>query len=148
VRNVVSFKVTKEDARLLSSMMEIKVEEFFKKAVSPSELEESKREMFVKLHTQECIIRLFEGEKYILPMKMKTVDVERWRQNWEPTSSHPPAYPPAKPPSAQSPSKPPSGQSSDKPPAKPASGSQGQPKKAEGKTMFFNSKKPMAFGLI
>lgn len=77
-RNIVSFKVTKEDARLLASMMEIKVEEFFKKHVSPSELEESKREMFVKLHTQECIIRLFDGEKYILPMKVKTVDVAEW----------------------------------------------------------------------
>ncbi|MCL6088997.1 MAG: hypothetical protein M1530_02430, partial [Candidatus Marsarchaeota archaeon] len=77
-RNIVSFKVTKEDARLLSSMMEIKVEEFFKKSVSPSELEESKREMFVKLHTQECIIRLFDGEKYILPMKVKTVDSKLW----------------------------------------------------------------------
>ena len=77
-RNIVSFKVTKEDARLLASMMEIKVEEFFKKSVSPSELEESKREMFVKLHTQECIIRLFDGEKYILPMKVKTVDSKLW----------------------------------------------------------------------
>ena len=77
-RNIISFKVTKEDARLLSSMMEIKVEEFFKKHVSPSELEESKREMFVKLHTQECIIRLFDGDKYILPMKVKTVDVNDW----------------------------------------------------------------------
>lgn len=77
-RNIVSFKVTKEDARLLSSMMEIKVEEFFKKSISPSELEESKREMFVKLHTQECIIRLFDGTKYILPMKVKVVDAQTW----------------------------------------------------------------------
>ncbi|VVB56652.1 Uncharacterised protein [uncultured archaeon] len=77
-RNVISFKVTKEDARLLASMMEIKVEEFFKKHVSPSELEESKREMFVKLHTRECIIRLFDGEKYVLPMKVRTVDVTDW----------------------------------------------------------------------
>jgi hypothetical protein len=78
-RNIIAFKVTKEDARLLSSMMEIKVEEFFKKAVSPSELEESKREMFVKLHTQECIVRLFDGKKYILPMKVKVVNVDNWR---------------------------------------------------------------------
>ena len=60
-------------------MMEIKVEEFFKKSVSPSELEESKREMFVKLHTRECIVRLFDGTKYILPMKVRTVDLEKWR---------------------------------------------------------------------
>ncbi|MFH1285275.1 MAG: DUF87 domain-containing protein [Candidatus Micrarchaeota archaeon] len=78
VRNIISFKVTKEDARILSSMMEIKVEEFFKKRVSPSELEESKKEMFVKLHPRECIVRLFDGQKYILPMKVKTVDVEKW----------------------------------------------------------------------
>ena len=89
-RNIVSFKVTKEDARLLSSMMEIKVEEFFKKSVSPSELEESKREMFVKLHTQECIIRLFDGEKYILPMKVKTVDAGTWEIAPPPRKPDPP----------------------------------------------------------
>lgn len=93
-RNIVSFKVTKEDARLLASMMEIKVEEFFKKSVSPSELEESKREMFVKLQTQECIIRLFDGEKYILPMKVKTVDAGTWNIAPPPRRPDPP---PAKP---------------------------------------------------
>ncbi len=79
-RNIMGFRVTKDDAKLLSSMMEIKVEEFFKKHVSPSELEESKREMFVKLHTQECIIRLFDGVKYILPMKVRTVDAALWEK--------------------------------------------------------------------
>jgi hypothetical protein len=77
-RNIISFKATKEDARLLSSMMEIKVEEFFKKHVSPSELEESKREMFVKLQPRECIVRLFDGQRYLLPMKVRTVEAERW----------------------------------------------------------------------
>ncbi len=140
VRNVISFKVTKEDARLLSSMMEIKVEEFFKKAVSPSELEESKREMFVKLHTQECIIRLFEGEKYILPMKMKTVDVDNWRKTWEPTSTRPPMNLPPKPPSAPPPAKPPSSQAG----GKPAGTDGGEDKRAQ----YFSSRKPMVFGLI
>jgi hypothetical protein len=105
-KNVISFRVTKEDARLLSSMMEIKVEEFFKKHMSPSELEESKREMFVKLHTQECIVRLFDGEKYLLPMKVKTVDQLKWgavapgrvvpmRSYDEPDAPSSPAKPPA-----------------------------------------------------
>ncbi len=93
-RNIVSFKVTKEDARLLASMMEIKVEEFFKKHVSPSELEESKREMFVKLHTRECIIRLFDGEKYILPMKVRTVDIADWAERIPPTAPVKPAEKP------------------------------------------------------
>lgn len=79
IRNIVAFKVTKEDARILAAMMEIKVGEFFKKKVSPSELEESKREMFIKLHPRECIVRLFDGEKYILPMKVKSVDTGRWK---------------------------------------------------------------------
>ncbi len=79
VRNIISFRVTKEDAKLLQSMMEIKVEEFFKKRVSPSELEESKREMFIKLHPRECIVRLFDGTKYILPMKVKTADLDKWK---------------------------------------------------------------------
>jgi energy-coupling factor transporter ATP-binding protein EcfA2 len=78
-RNIISFRVTREDARLLSSMMEIKVEEFFKRRVSPSELEEAKREMFIKLHPRECIVRLFDGEKFILPMKVRTADLEKWK---------------------------------------------------------------------
>ncbi|MBM3229313.1 DUF87 domain-containing protein [Candidatus Parvarchaeota archaeon] len=78
VRNIISFRVTREDAKILVSMMEIKVEEFFKKKVSPSELEESKKEMFLKLHPRECIVRLFDGSKYILPMKVKTVDASVW----------------------------------------------------------------------
>lgn len=79
VRNIIAFRVTKEDARLLQSMMEIKVEEFFKKRVSPSELEESKREMFIKLNPRECIVRLFDGLKYILPMKVRSADAEKWK---------------------------------------------------------------------
>ncbi len=78
-RNIISFRVTREDARLLSSMMEIKVEEFFKKRITPSELEEAKKEMFIKLHPRECIVRLFDGAKFILPMKVKTANAERWK---------------------------------------------------------------------
>jgi len=79
VRNIIAFKCTREDAKILVSMMEIKVEEFFKKKTSPSELEESKKEMFLKLHPREAIVRLFDGLKYILPMKVKSVDLEIWR---------------------------------------------------------------------
>jgi len=78
VRNIIAFKVTKEDARILSSTMEIKVEEYFKKKLSPSELEQAIREMFINLDPQECIVRLFDGKKYILPMKVKTVDMKKW----------------------------------------------------------------------
>ncbi|MFA6531065.1 MAG: DUF87 domain-containing protein [Candidatus Micrarchaeia archaeon] len=80
VRNIIAFKCTKDDANILVSMMEIKVEEFFKKKVSPSELEQSKKEMFLKLHPREAIVRLFDGVKYILPMKVKTADLEMWRK--------------------------------------------------------------------
>jgi hypothetical protein len=80
VRNIIAFKCTREDAKILVSMMEIKVEEFFKKRVSPSELEESKKEMFLKLHPREAIVRLFDGAKYILPMKVKTAELEKWRE--------------------------------------------------------------------
>jgi len=34
--------------------------------------------MFVRLHQRECIVRLFDGKKYILPMKLHVVDVARW----------------------------------------------------------------------
>lgn len=78
IRNIVAFKSNRQDATMLSSIMEIKIEESFKKARSQTELEESKKEMFVRLHQKECIVRLFDGKKYILPMKLKVVDVSRW----------------------------------------------------------------------
>jgi hypothetical protein len=77
-RNIVSFKVNKQDAAMLSSIMEIKVEEYFKKSRGQTELEESKKEMFVRLHQRECIVRLFDGVKYLLPMKLRMVDIKRW----------------------------------------------------------------------
>ena len=78
IRNIVAFKSNRQDATMLSSIMEIKIEESFKKARSQTELEESKKEMFVRLHQKECIVRLFDGKKYILPMKLKVVDVAKW----------------------------------------------------------------------
>jgi len=81
IRNIISFKLNKQDATMISSIMEIKIEESFKKARTQTELEESKKEMFVRLHQRECIVRLFDGKKYILPMKLKVVDVARWGYN-------------------------------------------------------------------
>ena len=78
VRNIIAFKVNRQDATLLSSVMEIKIEEYFKKHRAQTELEESKKEMFVRLHQRECITRLFDGKKYLLPMKLRVVDVKRW----------------------------------------------------------------------
>ncbi|MBU0532339.1 DUF87 domain-containing protein [Candidatus Micrarchaeota archaeon] len=78
VRNIVAFKLTRQDAAMLSSIMEIKVEEYFKKSRGQTELEESKKEMFVRLHQRECIVRLFDGVKYLLPMKLRIVDAAKW----------------------------------------------------------------------
>ncbi|MBI5228064.1 DUF87 domain-containing protein [Candidatus Micrarchaeota archaeon] len=78
IRNIIAFKINKQDATMLSSIMEIKVEEYFKKSRSTTELEESKKEMFVRLHQRECIVRLFDGVKYLLPMKLRIVDAQRW----------------------------------------------------------------------
>ncbi len=82
VRNIVAFKLSREDATSVSSIMEIKIEEFFKKNRSSTELEESKKEMFVRLHQRECIVRVFDGRSYILPMKMQVVDTAKW--GWTP----------------------------------------------------------------
>ena len=78
MRNIVAFKLNRQDAAMLSSIMEIKVEEYFKKSRGPTELEESKKEMFVRLHQRECIVRLFDGQKYLLPMKLRVVDAKKW----------------------------------------------------------------------
>ncbi|MCX6778087.1 MAG: hypothetical protein NT157_04345, partial [Candidatus Micrarchaeota archaeon] len=78
IRNIVAFKLNREDATTISSIMEIKVEEYFKKARSQMEIEESKKEMFVRLHQRECIVRLFDGKKYLLPMKLRVVDAKKW----------------------------------------------------------------------
>ncbi len=80
VKNVIGFKVNKDDAKFLVAMMDIKVEEFFRKIYPPGELEEKKKEMFVRLNKRECIIRLFDGHNYLMPMKVKTFDVEWWRE--------------------------------------------------------------------
>jgi len=79
VRNIISFKTNRHDATLVSSIMEIKLEEYFKKNRSTTELEESKKELFVRLHQQECVVRLFDGKKYLLPMKVKSVDCTSWK---------------------------------------------------------------------
>lgn len=103
VRNIVSFKVNRQDAGLLSSIMEIKVEEYFKKSRGTVELEESKKEMFVRLHQRECIVRLYDGVKYLLPMKLRVVDVKKWGLG-DPAYV-PPPEPPPDPPSNGGPSK-------------------------------------------
>ncbi len=78
VRNIVAFKLSRQDATSVSSIMEIKIEEFFKKNRTQTELEESKKEMFVRLHQRECIVRLFDGRTYLIPMKVKVVDMANW----------------------------------------------------------------------
>ncbi len=79
IRNIISFKVNREDAALLSSIMEIKVEEYFKKSRSQTEIEEAKREMFIRLHQRQVIARLFDGRHYLLPMKLEVVNVKKWQ---------------------------------------------------------------------
>ncbi len=80
VRNIIAFKLNKQDATMISSIMEIKVEEYFKKSRSQTEIEESKKELFVRLHQRECMVRVFDGYKYLLPMKLKIVDTTKWEE--------------------------------------------------------------------
>ncbi len=90
-KNIIAFKINKQDATMLSSIMEIKVEEYFKKHRATTELEESKKEMFVRLHQRECIVRLFDGAKYLLPMKVRIVDAAKWglREGYVAGENHP-----------------------------------------------------------
>ncbi|HQT44941.1 MAG TPA: type IV secretion system DNA-binding domain-containing protein, partial [Candidatus Micrarchaeota archaeon] len=78
VRNIIAFKLNKQDATMISSIMEIKVEEYFKKSRSQTEIEESKKELFVRLNQRECMVRVFDGYKYLLPMKLKIVNTAKW----------------------------------------------------------------------
>ncbi|MEM2963045.1 MAG: DUF87 domain-containing protein [Candidatus Anstonellales archaeon] len=78
VRNIIAFKLNKEDAAIINSIMEIKVEEYFKKARSQTEIEESKKEIFVRLNQRDCMVRLFDGKKYLLPMKLRVVDIKKY----------------------------------------------------------------------
>ena len=75
MRNIIAFKLHRNDADMLGGMMEIKMEEYFKKTFSSSELEIKKKELFVRLSQRECIVRLFDGQKYLLPVKVSVVDV-------------------------------------------------------------------------
>ncbi len=78
VRNIVAFKLHKKDAELLSGAMNMKIEEYFLKNRSTTELEMERVELFVRLHTREAVVRLFDGEKYFDPMVVKTVDANNW----------------------------------------------------------------------
>ncbi len=80
-RNIIAFKLNRQDATLLSSVMEIKLEEYFKKRRAQTELEESKKEMFIRLNQRECIARLYDGKNYLIPMKLKVVDAHKWGFN-------------------------------------------------------------------
>ncbi|MCK4319869.1 DUF87 domain-containing protein [Candidatus Micrarchaeota archaeon] len=80
VYNVVAFRLSKQDAGYISSIMDMKVEEFFRKKIAPSELEEEKKNIFTNLKVRECVARFFDGERYTIPMKVKTVDLKHWRK--------------------------------------------------------------------
>ncbi len=78
VRNIIAFKLHKNDAALLAGAMNLKIEEYFKKVLSVNELEEKKKELFVELDSREVIVRLYDGKSYLPPKKTKTVDMNRW----------------------------------------------------------------------
>ncbi len=112
VRNIIAFKLNKQDATMISSIMEIKVEEYFKKSRSQTEIEESKKELFVRLNQRECMVRVFDGYKYLLPMKLRIVDTSKWMgtrpsTGWsqapEKRESAKPALPPATEPGGEPP---------------------------------------------
>lgn len=84
-KNIISFKTNRGDATLVSSIMDIKLEEYFKKSRTTTEIEESKKEMFVRLNQRECVVRLYDGKKYMIPMKVKTVDVGTWLSQAKPS---------------------------------------------------------------
>ncbi len=78
VRNIIAFKLHKKDAELLSGAMNMKIEEYFLKNRSTTELEMERVDLFVRLHKREAVVRLFDGEKYFDPMVVKTVDANNW----------------------------------------------------------------------
>jgi len=78
VRNIIAFKLNKQDAGMISSVMDIRIEEFFKKNMSETELEEAKKQMFIRLQQRQCITRLFDGKTYLIPMRVSTVDYRKF----------------------------------------------------------------------
>ena len=78
VRNIIAFKLNKEDAGTISSILDIRMEEFFKKNMSETELEEAKKQMFIRLQQRQAIVRLFDGKTYLIPMKVSTIDYRQF----------------------------------------------------------------------
>lgn len=78
VYNYIVFKCNRQDANMISSIMDIKVEEYFKKHRQPSELEEEKKDLFINLTTRECVVRLFDGAKHLMPVKVFVSDSKNW----------------------------------------------------------------------
>ncbi len=78
VYNYIIFKCNRKDASIINSMMDIKIEEYFKKKRLSTELDEEKKDLFINLLKQECIVRLFDGEKHLMPMKVRVSNLENW----------------------------------------------------------------------
>ncbi len=76
--NYIIFKCNRQDASIISQMMDIKVEEYFKKQRQPSELEEEKKDLFINLMPRECVVRLFDGSRHMMPVKVFVSDMKNW----------------------------------------------------------------------
>ncbi|MBU1166018.1 DUF87 domain-containing protein [Candidatus Micrarchaeota archaeon] len=76
--NVFSFKVNRDDAALVSSMMDIMLDDVFSTGYSKVDVEEIKKDMFTKLEARQVIARLYKGMDFLPPVKVRTVEVSKW----------------------------------------------------------------------
>ncbi len=75
VFNYYIFKVNKEDAKILNSVLDIKLDPVFEQNKSSKEIEILKEEMLTGLDQRECIVKIFDGQIIYDPVKLRTVDV-------------------------------------------------------------------------
>jgi len=88
--NVFAFKVNREDAGIVSSMMDIILDEVFSTGYSKGDIEEIKKDMFTKLEARQVVARLYGERDFYPPVKVRTVDSEKWENiDMKPTAKEP-----------------------------------------------------------
>lgn len=80
VKNIFCYKVSAQDAAIIAPMLNVVLDDYFKKNKSNAEIEEIKKNIITKLTHEECVIRYFDGKKYPPALRLRMVDDNRWSE--------------------------------------------------------------------
>ncbi|MEM3541306.1 MAG: hypothetical protein QXF86_03765 [Candidatus Bilamarchaeaceae archaeon] len=79
-KNIFCFKVDSHDAAMIAPLLNIVLEDYFRKNKTQTEIEEIKKSILTKLKREECVIRYFDGKKYPVVLKLHATNGEMWKE--------------------------------------------------------------------